>query len=119
MDKVILRKINHRNQDWIGVFGPNRKQFNFFVRENKAVWSRTWKCYLMPFNKGVYEKIISSLQSAYSIDNEGLKVAKEHKDKTVAKSSVNTKAWKAADNTNLADFLTDCKGLADWELRQQ
>jgi hypothetical protein len=119
MEKVFLRKIAHRGEDWIGLFGPNRELFNVFVRGNKAVWSRTWKCYLMPFNRATYEKIVAGLQSAYSIENEDLKAGKKEQSKASVRPVVKNRLEKEKADKMLPAFLTDEKGLADWELRQR
>lgn len=114
-----MKKILHRGQTWIGLFGPNRTTFNLFVRNNRAIWTRTWKCYLMPFNRPSYEKIVAELQSSYRIDDEGLKSKKKADSSVQTKTVLHNKPQKDKEHLAPLSFLTDAKGLADWELRQQ
>jgi len=113
MKKVILGYLFHREKEWISLFGPDELLFNKHMKACKAVWTKTHKCYLMPCNKKVAEKVKNDLSHNYIIDAEPLKSAL-----ILRKQQKITSVKKVKDNISRQtdDFE---RGLRDWELRYQ
>jgi hypothetical protein len=113
MKKVILGYLYHREKEWISVFGPDELVFNTYVKNVKAVWTKTHKCYLMPCNKKVAEQIRADLLSNYIIDIEPLRVG------LLSRSQQPVLSAKSDNTSSLRQVDDQEAGLRDWELRYQ
>jgi hypothetical protein len=113
MKKVILGHLFHREKEWISIVGPDEKVFNTCMKKCKAIWTRTHKCYLLPFDKNAAEQIMAGLSKVYLIDPAPLRqVLMTRKEKSAVPER------KAVVKTRKISSEYDA-GLRDWEMRDQ
>lgn len=69
LPKVILKPLQHRNQECIGIFFENWTRLNGAIRKKaSARWSQTKKCWYVPLNKENYNKVCNALKGLGKID---------------------------------------------------
>lgn len=69
LPNVILKPLQHRNQECIGVFFENWPRLNGAIRKKaSARWSQTKKCWYVPLNKENYNKVCNALKGLGKID---------------------------------------------------
>jgi hypothetical protein len=113
MKKVVIGYLFHRDKEWISLYGPDELRYNTYVKKSKAIWTKTYKCYLLPCTKAVAEKLRADLSKSYILDFEPLRLGllsrKQHQ---VMPEKIVPAIFPQPEN----DFDT---GLRDWEMRYQ
>lgn len=80
MQQVILKPLNHRGQECIGIYFENSPVLNDAIRKNAgARWSRTNKCWHVPLSKENYNKVFHSLKEKGDIEQSSLRKYLEDK----------------------------------------
>jgi integrase/recombinase XerD len=59
MSEIILRKINHRGAERIGIFFAYNVSVHKKVKELGAQWSNTKKCWYLDYSKDNYQSILA------------------------------------------------------------
>jgi integrase/recombinase XerD len=69
MQKVILKPLQHREQECIGIYFENNAAINNAIRQKAAArWSRTNKCWYVPLSKENYNKLAFALKGKAVIE---------------------------------------------------
>ena len=69
MKKVILKPLQHRGQECIGIYFENTNAVNNAIRVKAcARWSRTNKCWYVPLSKENYNKLFFALKGKAEIE---------------------------------------------------
>ena len=85
MDTIILKAINHRQQECIGIYFSNVTVLNEAVKKlTGSHWTKTFKCWQMPLSKDAYLLIASAFKEIATIDNTALRAYLIEKKKTTA-----------------------------------
>ena len=78
---IILRKLFHRGKERIALFFPYNKELQYIIRDIPGIsWSRTNKCWHLPFNRKAYELLAKSIQGIAEINDDQLKTKKPAED---------------------------------------
>lgn len=84
MIQVQLGAVVHRNQENIAIRFPRRKELGQAISSiPSANWSKTHKCWLLPLDKGNYEKIKQACTGLAEIESSDLRNYLESKQKKV------------------------------------
>ena len=64
METVILKAIQHRNAECIGIYFTSKAILNGAVKNiSGAKWSKTNRCWYMPLNKINHSKIVAAVKN--------------------------------------------------------
>lgn len=91
LPKVILKPLQHRNQECLGIFFENWPKLNGAIRKKAAArWSQTKKCWYVPLHKENYNKVRNALKGLGEIEqtelHQYLLKRKNQKNKPVSES---------------------------------
>ena len=74
MDTIILKAINHRQQECIGIYFSNVTVLNEAVKKlTGSHWTKTFKCWHLPLSKDNYLLIAAAFKAVAAIDNTALR----------------------------------------------
>ena len=59
--QVILKPLYHRGQECIGIYFEKNALLQSLIQKNVAKWSRTNKCWYVPFSESNYLLLAKSL----------------------------------------------------------
>lgn len=101
LPKVILKPLQHRNQECIGIFFENCPTLNGAIRKNAgAKWSQTNKCWYVLLSKENYNKLFFALKGKAEIEQSALHTYLADKKKTSPAKQI-TSSVNPAVQTNL------------------
>jgi integrase/recombinase XerD len=67
---ILLKPLQHREQECIGIYFENSTVLNGLIRKQAgAKWSRTHRCWYVPLSKENYNRLFSALQGKAVIDH--------------------------------------------------
>ncbi len=90
MKEVILKPLQHREQECIGIYFENSSVLNGAIRKNAgAKWSQTNKCWYVPLSKENYNKLFFALKGKAEIEQSALHIYLADKKKIVAEPAKN------------------------------
>ncbi len=94
METVILKPLYHRGQQCIGIYFPQNGFIQKCIQKDAAAkWSRTHKCWQVPFSQKNYEQLAGTLAGKAVLETGALKefLLKKEKEKPVLSSGVQNK----------------------------
>ncbi len=107
MKQVILKPLQHRQQECIAIHFDNYTLLNGIVKKIPGVkWSQTNRCWYIPLNAGAYNQLNNALNGKADLDITALKQFLQKRkqvkatlsvttsEKTTSKPAVQTAAWK-------------------------
>lgn len=101
LPKVILKPLQHRNQECIGIFFENCPTLNGDIRKQAgAKWSQTNKCWYVLLSKENYNKLFFALKGKAEIEQSALHTYLADKKKTSPAKQI-TSSVNPAVQTNL------------------
>lgn len=69
MQPILLKPLDHRGQEQIGIFFSRDIELNLIVRKIKEIrWSQTNKCWYLPLNESSYKVITETLHPKTNLD---------------------------------------------------
>ncbi|NOT52285.1 MAG: tyrosine-type recombinase/integrase [Chitinophagaceae bacterium] len=69
MQKIILKPLQHREQECIGIYFENNAAINNAISQKAAArWSRSNKCWYVPLSKENYNKLVFALKGKATIE---------------------------------------------------
>ena len=82
MEQLVLKPLQHNQEEHIGMYFPYIGLLNKTVRTIKDVrWTNTHKCWYVPLNKKKYEEIVKAFKGKVTIDHSALQKYLEEKKK--------------------------------------
>ena len=73
METIILKPLQHNQEENISMFFPNKAVLNKAVKKIKqARWTRTHKCWYVPLSKEKYNEIVAAFKGIASIEHSAL-----------------------------------------------
>jgi site-specific recombinase XerD len=82
METIILKPLQHNQEENIGMYFPNIGLLNKAVRKiKKARWTRTHKCWYIPLSKQKYNEIVFAFKGLANIEHAALYQYLEEKKK--------------------------------------
>ncbi len=73
-EKITLAPLTHKGNVWIGIQFPYLPDLQKAVRKtNQIRWSRTNKCWYIPFTRESYNELLKNVEPFANIDNSALK----------------------------------------------
>ena len=83
MQKVQLKPLYHREQEWIGIYYSPSNIINGLLKlKAGARWTQTHKCWYVPLNKAAYNKVWFALEGKAELEIQELLQYLEEKKKT-------------------------------------
>jgi len=83
MQKVLLKPLYHREQEWIGIYYSPSNIINGLLKlKAGARWTQTHKCWYVPLNKAAYNKVWFALEGKAELEIQELLQYLEEKKKT-------------------------------------
>lgn len=83
MQKVLLKPLYHREQEWIGIYYSPSTIINGLLKlKAGARWTQTHKCWYVPLNKAAYNKVWFALEGKAELEIQELLQYLEAKKKT-------------------------------------
>lgn len=83
MQKVLLKPLYHREQEWIGIYYSPSNIINGLLKlKAGARWTQTHKCWYVPLNKAAYNKVWFALEGKAELEIQELLQYLEAKKKT-------------------------------------
>ncbi|WP_336518551.1 hypothetical protein [Pollutibacter soli] len=117
MKEIVVKRIEHRQLVWVGVYGPDEKLFNHLIRLQKAVWSKTWKCWLISWDRQLYKQFLSRMEKHYHINDDAIRKI------TTQNGAIQNTEKKTPDGFDGGwmeiKMVNDPAGLKLWEERQR
>lgn len=99
METIILKPLQHNQEENIGMYFPDVALLNKAVRKiKKARWTRTHKCWYVPLSKQKYNEIVVAFKGVATIEQSELHqyLAAKKKNKSVVSSPVKKQELKAS-----------------------
>jgi site-specific recombinase XerD len=99
METIILKPLQHNQEENIGMYFPDIAVLNRAVRKiKKARWSRTNKCWYVPLSKEKYNEIFFAFKGLVTIEQSELHqyLADKKKNNSIASSPVKKQEPKAS-----------------------
>lgn len=73
-EAIILLPLPHKGNVWIGISFAHTATLQQAVKKLKHIkWSKTHKCWYLPFTRTCYDELVNKVQSLAAIDNTALK----------------------------------------------
>ncbi len=74
METIILKPLQHRGQECIGIYCPQNAMLNHYLQKDSgAKWSRTNKCWHVPLSGKNYEQLSKALKGKAILQTDELK----------------------------------------------
>jgi site-specific recombinase XerD len=90
MIEIELRLLEHKEQEWIGIFLQKDNNVNDLLKQHSAKWSRTHRCWYLPLTRMDYEALANTLKGVAHINSsflkEKLQLRKTNKDSSLNES---------------------------------
>ncbi|HYM93326.1 MAG TPA: tyrosine-type recombinase/integrase, partial [Chitinophagaceae bacterium] len=88
-NQVVLKPLDHREQECIGIYFENSPALNGAIRKNAgAKWSQTNKCWYVPLSKENYNKLFVALKGKAEIEQYALHKYLADKKKTTTTKQI-------------------------------